>query len=345
MLSTPIKKNTRAHIKIAALNINGQGGTSLRDPNNKWNQIPSLMCRKKLGALVVGESHLSPEDLENLNTKYMNRIKLFNSPHPERARGRAGIAVILNKEITNTEDVTTQVLIPGHAMLLRLPWHGKHILTILAIYAPNESTAINKAFWEELRCLWINLDIPIPDLILGDMNVVEDAIDRLPSNHHDRAAATALDNLKTLLGLTDGWRDTFPTTKAYTFHQKATGHRSRIDRIYAGQEIMKQCHGWTIEDSGIETDHDLISTEIRFRNAPYIGKGRWSMPLYILKDKVYAQQVHEAGLKLQEELERTKNARTSTVNPQTLLRNFKDEIVLLARERCKILSGKLDKDI
>lgn len=56
----------------------------------------------------------------------------------------------------------------------------------------------------------------------GDMDVVEDAIDWLPPRADPAEALDALDSLKRQLRLLDGWRNTFPDTRSYTYIQDAS---------------------------------------------------------------------------------------------------------------------------
>ncbi|KAJ7688792.1 hypothetical protein B0H16DRAFT_1753004 [Mycena metata] len=109
---------------------------------------------------------------------------------------------------------------------------------VLAVYAPAGSPAENKAFWEELHRLWMTEDLPVPDVMLGDMNIVEDTIDRLPHRADDASAAHALADLKRILEIKDGWRMTYPDTKQYTF-SRGTGSHSRIDRIYLTDTVQE----------------------------------------------------------------------------------------------------------
>ena len=68
-----------------------------------------------------------------------------------------------------------------------------------------------------------NGDLPKSDIMLGDYNLVEDPIDRLPCYADNTQIVEALQNLKSLLLLHDGWCRTYPTMKVYTYLQKATG--------------------------------------------------------------------------------------------------------------------------
>jgi hypothetical protein len=68
--------------------------------------------------------------------------------------------------------------------------------------------------------------------MLGDLNMVEDVINRLPA-HRDRPAETeVLDDLKSMLGLCNSWRQTFKHSRNLPFLSESNGALSRIDRIY-----------------------------------------------------------------------------------------------------------------
>jgi hypothetical protein len=85
---------------------------------------------------------------------------------------------------------------------------------IIPLYAPNNTTQ-NAAFWREIKHWFvIHPRIKKPDVSGGDTNIVEDALDRLPSHPDNINAVDALDELKTYLGMMDGWRETYPTTCA-----------------------------------------------------------------------------------------------------------------------------------
>ena len=52
----------------------------------------------------------------------------------------------------------------------------------------------------------IRPSIPKPYIMLGDTNIVEEAIDRLPAHMDPVGATRAMANLKAHLDLTDRWR-------------------------------------------------------------------------------------------------------------------------------------------
>ncbi|KAJ6474898.1 hypothetical protein C8R45DRAFT_805109, partial [Mycena sanguinolenta] len=142
----------------------------------KWPEVSRIMYDEKIGILAIGESHLSDEIEADLACK---RLKLFTTIDPDPARqNSAGVALVFNRDITNTEDIETWEIIPGRALLAKIPWHRKRVLTVLAIYVPADSMAANKNFWEELSQIWMTRVLPVPDMMLGDMNIVEEGVDR-----------------------------------------------------------------------------------------------------------------------------------------------------------------------
>ena len=60
---------------------------------------------------------------------------------------------------------------------MALPWHLDATLTILNIYAPNAHNE-NQTFWETLAQKWDELNLPLPDIMLGYFNIVEDSLDQ-----------------------------------------------------------------------------------------------------------------------------------------------------------------------
>jgi exonuclease III len=114
--------------------------------------------------------------------------------------------------------------------------------------------------------------------MLGDFNMVEDAIDRLPMHEEQNRSPETLRELKHMLRLGDGWRSTFPDTKAYTFHQMATGIKSRIDQIYVTNNLLERSQEWKINPTGIlNADHWMVSAKVSNSDIPETGKGRWSI--------------------------------------------------------------------
>lgn len=78
-------------------------------------------------------------------------------------------------------------------------------------------------------------------MILGDFNIVEDTLDRLPSHEDPENVREELRNLMDHLGLIDGWRRINKNEVTYTCH--VCGHEVnyhlRLDRIYVRRSMMQ----------------------------------------------------------------------------------------------------------
>ncbi|KAF7305381.1 Reverse transcriptase domain-containing protein [Mycena chlorophos] len=157
---------------------------------------------------LVNETHMSPAQVDEINNSHMNkRLKIFHSAYPDNTAAK-GIALVINREVTNDKGVKFWPLIPGKAFLAQVPWYKRRTITILGVYAPTESERHKREFWDELSNIFLTSErnLPAPDILAGDFNVVESELDRLPSNADDGTTISALRRLTTILGLEDGWR-------------------------------------------------------------------------------------------------------------------------------------------
>lgn len=141
---------------------------------------------------------------------------IYDSIDPDKPN-TAGIAIILNCDLTNTTDVKSWNLIPGHAILLSHLWHENDVITSLALYAPNNSEYSLANFYHTLADTFLQYDLPAPNLIYGDFNMVEEAIDQLPKWEDPTIVLIALHCLKALLSLQDGWHTENPDKKEYMY--------------------------------------------------------------------------------------------------------------------------------
>ncbi|KAJ7052363.1 hypothetical protein C8F01DRAFT_1332905, partial [Mycena amicta] len=245
-----------------------------------------------------------------------------------------------NRELTNIEGVKIRYLIPGKAMLATIPWHKKATITVLGVYAPTESVEAKKAFWNALTEMWINpeLDMPAIDWLGGDINLVVNPMDRLPQHEDDPKAVAALERFLHVVNLEDGWRRANPNAKAYTYTSTQTPPtHSRLDRIYVPRNRFNRYRGWSIDDAaGKLSDHKMVSVTVTTPGSPYIGKGRYTIPLHILHDREFRNYAVKEGAKLETDLEQE---RSEENNPQILFRDYKEKILTFARERAKVSLG------
>ncbi|KAI0064248.1 DNase I-like protein, partial [Artomyces pyxidatus] len=319
---------TKANIKIATLNVNGRSSTTLgHGETNKWTEIVNLVRTERIGILAVQETHLGATHVDGIENLFQKNILVLNSSDPTRPTSSAGVAFVLNRAITNIEDYTFTVIVPGRAIALTTKWHNDETLTMLNVYAPNHPNQ-HRAFWHAIRQEWRRLHMPRLDFMLGDFNLVEDALDRAPLRDDDEDAVAALRNLRTELNLRDTWRHAYPDTRMFTFRSSAANNHaaSRLDRIYIAASQEKHAFEWASAVPSVPTDHAMVSVRFAPKLAPHIGAGRPTFPLHLLHDRKFMSIAVNAGKQLESLIAQNEDLRTEENNPQTLLLNYKTQI-------------------
>ncbi|KAH9854952.1 Endonuclease/exonuclease/phosphatase, partial [Lenzites betulinus] len=320
---------TRTRLNLASLNVNGYATTGGDLGGNKWLMMNQLIRDEKICILALQETHLSArrrEELEGLFGQYLSILCGDDDQMDARA---GGVAFVINKRRMNADACETTLLVPGRALMLKIPWTNGRVLTILNVYAPNASGE-NADFWKTLREL-----IPRkPDVMMGDFNVVEDGIDRLPARRDPGRPTSELRTLCREMHLVDGWRTTNPTLREYTYMHGATGSQSRLDRIYGTTRTLRDASVWTIREAGVPTDHKMVAVSLANRAEPFKGGGRWSMPTHLLEDAEMIATMKRIGSEFVEEVDAI-TERSEARNPQTAYATFKEKLRREARARAK----------
>ena len=198
--------------------------------------------------------------------------------------------------------------------------------------------------------------MPTPDFTLGDFNVTEDAIDRMPPRLDDDAAITALRDVRHGWNIQDAWREANPTERAFTFRAQTHNEhiKARLDRIYVAERIKQNTFGWEITESAIPSDHSMVLIRYAPKDAPFIGKGRWTLPLHLLNNESLMTKIETQG---REFLSNATRIRLEQIdrrveNIQTLWETYNENIKELTKETAKETHHKiisrikaLEKDI
>lgn len=357
--STKKKKTnrSRANVKIATLNIRGGGSEQTR---TKWQDINKMMKKKEVGILAVQETHLTPDHTGRLNAQYEKRMMIFNLIDMSCPNSK-GVAIIIHKDKVNCdyEEIKTHEISKGRALLLSLPWTSrKERLTILAVYAPNDLKE-SKSFWGEIndKLHSQTLRLPKPDVILGDFNLVEEALDRSPPHldNRSRPALNALLKLKHSLKLLDGWRETNPGEgRRFTWETRQADQsapppenlpKSRIDRIYIKKSLYKKTSEWEIRyDHPIATDHELVTVRLIDTRSPYLGRGRYQIPSFLIDDEDFLDVAKGHVRKALEDIQRI-TIRIGENNPQTIFHKMKTDLTQAAKRIAREKAPKIQKAI
>ncbi|KAK0211414.1 hypothetical protein IW262DRAFT_1280777 [Armillaria fumosa] len=327
----PCKKGkcTRAAWVIESLNMKGRGARMTA--KSKWSDINNIMHEQQISILTLQKTHLTEQHVGEIHALFGKRLCIFHSQDPTQPTGRAGVALVLNKELVKTKDAKMTEIISGRAILVQAPWHADSLLMWLMVYALN-TVSENCEFWKQLQELWEERSLPKPDGMSGDLNFVEDDIDRLPVHEDDATLVTTFKAFKRYLGLQDGlqdgWHETHPTEKDYTYI-------SRIDRIYVRGDLMNQCNEWKILEPMVNTDHRAISVQMTHTAALYLGKGHWTMPLHLLNNNKMLCKIEQMLENAINEINGIGNQRNKINNPQTVYTRYKKKIVDMIKKYAK----------
>ena len=185
----------RARIKVASLNIKGRASGEI----TKLFHIPQLMREKGVVIMALQETHKTDKLASVFESTFGQSYRLIHSPDPD-SRNARGVAFVLNKRMTRTEDVRAVALVPGRALLVSIPWKDETRMTVLNVYAPN-SPGEMRELWTSLRNSLRGMQPARVDVMLGDFNLVEDALDRIPSSQGDEQATELLRTIRTNLSL------------------------------------------------------------------------------------------------------------------------------------------------
>ena len=320
--------------------MNGTGSKT----NDKWGAINNVMKQRKIAVLAIQESHPNEETQRTVQRRFQNSLQIYHSADPDEPGSRNGVSIAVNKRLVKTANLETRTIMEGRAMSIEVPWNGEDTLRIMNVYAPAKNNE-KAAFWEQLLQKFETEEEPEPDMVVGDFNIVENPeIDRLQnSGTADPAKAReTFSNFSTNLNLADGWRRRHQRKRCYTYVGRT---QSRIDRIYAKEEIIPWCTDWKIEHPAVRTDHQLVSVNLTGENMPFIGKGRWHIPTNLLKNKQLKKMTQAYARKLQDDINTAKIQGREHTNPQVALKNFKTKMTEIYQEFQRTTQPKIQNAI
>ena len=190
--------------------------------HQKWATVNSTLNQHKLAILALQETHLDQETTEHLHQNLGEKMKILSSADPDAPHSTAGVAFVINKKRIAPTQLLFHELIPGRAIFLKIKWHESESTSLVNVYAPTHRPS-HPSFWGKVRDEHGALNLPNPDFLLGDFNVMEDPIDRVPANPDNQAAIAALRELRLAWNLEDTWRHLHPQDCAYTYRATANG--------------------------------------------------------------------------------------------------------------------------
>jgi ribonuclease HI/exonuclease III len=341
-------------IRIGTFNMRGRADERKR---SKYKDLTTLIRKNGIAILAVQETRLNDiekEKIENANPKI-----LIESNSDSTAK--EGVGFILNKDILQNKTWKHTTIIKGRASRLQINWNEEDGLDIINIYAPNE-TQKKIEFLEQLQEKLEKMkDLESP-MLVGDFNFVEEDIDRFPVRKDDNKILVEMNKLIKKYQWIDGWRITHPNETDYTFCQKATGSKSRIDRIYTTREQFIYTYDWGIVKNIGMSDHEIAYVDILKSGLPFIGPGLWRLSNEMLEYQPFIEcaqmALKSAGIKIMRYRDKVRNKTPEEIeeirtgegeymfwpNPQQIWLETKTRIKVMARERAKEKRAAKEKE-
>ena len=135
--------------------------------------------------------------------------------------------------------------------------------------------------------------------------------------------------------LQDAWRHENPIATAFTFTSN-THSMLTLDRIYINCSLTWNIYDWETTDTPVPSDHRMVLTHLVPPRVPFIGKGRWTLPLFLTTNKKVIDQIEALGITLQDRLH--DHHTIENADPMLIQRqwsSFKQEVANLAKAAAK----------
>lgn len=319
LIESITKYGRKQGIKIASMNIRGRNDQFHK---SKFKNTTTMIRRERIAILAIQETKMKPgEEIQIMEAN--PGITYINNSIGNEQQG-AGTGFVLNKELMRDREWKHTILIPGRLSRLEVKWSEGQTLDIVNAYMPNEVC-------KKIDCLTKmkeeieNINNWNEPILMGDWNFVEGKIDRLPEHEDNEEVLKKWGKIKKHLNLYDGWRAHNPTTLEYTYHQKGTGSASRIDRIYLTKKVIKETFDWEITQTGVNTDHDMVSVKILKTKMPYIGSGIPRVYQDTIEYAPFRKKAKAALMRAQKEMKNYNETKLGD-SPQVIWGNIKREI-------------------
>jgi exonuclease III len=187
-----------------------RGGTARNTSlTQKWSYVSQTMYRCRIVILALQETHLDLDRTERIQECFSKNLEIITSEDLNDPTGRAGVAFVINKTLLDLRELSTHKLLLGQALMLKIKWLEACETSLLNVYIPTNQ-AKQEPFWNEVNTTRRGKHLAHLEIVLGDFNIMEDKIDRVPAHADNKTAAKALRNIRQSWEIQDMWRHAYP---------------------------------------------------------------------------------------------------------------------------------------
>lgn len=199
---------------------------------------------------TLQESHLSDVQSMNMKQKWVGQI--FSSPGTGESQG---VCIFLAKNIPFK---LSQSIIDKEGRYIIITGFLYNVkCTLINVYAPNTTQA---TFITSLGSI-ITKAVEGPIIMCGDFNLVQDPLVDRSSSPLPRISGGAMEELQSLLAITDIWRLMNQDIQEHTYYSGEHNSYSRIDYILMSKQFIQNVIDAHIH-SIILSDHAPVSVSV-----------------------------------------------------------------------------------
>ena len=240
--------------------------------NFKRKKIFSYFHKRNDDIMFLQETHSSSTDEKWWSTQWGGHTWLSSFASNSRGVGilvKSSVSVSTNKIVKDPE---------GRYVILDALFNGLHLI-LVNVYAPNND---DPDFFLDLFAVLDNMDLSRL-IVAGDCNFALGPLDYSGSlpHHSNVNSRNIFEAIMDEFNLVDIWRSEHPNIRKYTRHQKHPVVLSRLDYIFASNNLINNVNSSNII-SGISSDHSIVTAKIS-SDIPARGTGYWKLNCHYLR--------------------------------------------------------------
>ena len=257
------------NLKIVSVNARGLNKSDKRVKLFTW------LKDRKTDIVFLQETFCTCKTRAYFNSNWKGKVfhSLSDSSHSR------GVCILISEKL-NFVVKNEHSSIDGRRLLINGSLENEDV-SLSCIYAPNNIND-RKLFFNRLK-RWLNLYAQNKSnlIIGGDFNCCLNEKDRVPNTHLNDKSRKTFHDFINQIGLKDTWNVINPQKPGYTYIDKRTGTKSRLDYIFTGKHINLTRIKNII--CPIVPDHNALCLVISRRKQKK-GPGYWKMNASLIKD-------------------------------------------------------------
>lgn len=267
-------------IELVSFNVRG-----LRDRIKRRTIFRHMHVRYPKHIIVLQETHSSVEVENQWRAEWGSDVYFSHGDKTAR-----GVCVLVPRNYDGdiaqikSDDVGRTIIMK--VVIQNLP------IYVVGVYAPTQGHEPEQLrFFQNLREFLSALDLSMPFIVCGDLNVHMSVMDTDHIRFRDTQPCKNIREMMIDFGLVDVWRYINPEKRAFTWRRCHPLQQSRIDYFLISDVLIEaQKLMQTVISPGVRSDHSIISLAISVSGSKR-GPGLWRFDNTLLEDKYLTDQI------------------------------------------------------